>query len=83
MKRRAIGLTAAPEYPEIEDLPFTTGIAVMFSISIFVIAFTVLMAAIPAAPPSIEAIAGISIFPMFGVILAMTGRCVAAVTTSQ
>ena len=35
MKRRAIGLTAAPEYPEIEDLPFTTGIAVIFSISIF------------------------------------------------
>ena len=79
----AIGFTAAPEYPDIADFPFTTGIPVLKFISRFVIDFTVLIAAIPFAPPSIAALAGISIFPRFGVIFAIIGNLVLEEATSQ
>ena len=83
MKRSAIGFTAAPEYPEMEDFPFTTGMPVMFSKSMFVMDLSVLIADTEAAPPSIAAIAGTSMLVMFGVILAMNGISVTLVTAWQ
>ena len=66
-----------------EDLPFTTGIAVIFSKSMFVMDLMVLIVDTPAAPPSRAALAGTSIEVMFGVILAMKGILVWLVTASQ
>ncbi len=66
-----------------EDFPFTTGIAVMFSRSMLVIDLTVLIAEIPCAPPSIAAMAGMHISVMLGVIFAMKGIFVVSATALE
>ena len=80
---KAIGLTAFPEYPDTEDFPLTMGSPINLLRSIPVILLTVLIADIPVAPPSIEAIAGNDILPIFGVILARNGREVPCLTAWQ
>ena len=79
----AIGFTAAPEYPDIDDLPSTTGIAVLFSNEMFVIDLIVLIADTAAAPPLSAAAACSSMFLQFGVIFAMNGIFVVSDTALE
>src|SRR5574344_2592756 len=83
MKRNATGLTALPEYPEMDDFPLIIGKPTFFSKSMLIIDLMVLMAEIPSAPPCNEAIAGSHISVIFGVILAMNGNLVARRTAAQ
>lgn len=66
-KRSAIGLTAFPEKPEIEDLPLTMGRPTLRSRSILATDLTVLIVAIPSAPPAKLAFAAGTISVILGV----------------
>ncbi|MPN14705.1 hypothetical protein SDC9_162032 [bioreactor metagenome] len=76
----AIGFTAFPEYPETADFLLTDCLGSILSRSRPVMLLIVLIAASPSAPDSTAAIAGISMFPMLGVILARMGRFVPNLT---
>ena len=68
-------------WAEIEDFPLTTGLPVMFSMSMLQIDLIVLIVEIASAPPCMAPRDGSSICVIFGVILAMTGKCVFCLTT--
>ena len=73
MNRRAMGFTAAPEYPEMVFLPETS--------PPMVTDFMVLIAEIASAPPWKAAVATRFMVATFGVIFAMTGMPTAALTS--
>ena len=80
-KRKAIGLTMAPERPLIEPLPWIVGFGANVSRSSSVMARTVLMVERASAPARMHAIAAGTMSVVFGVSLGITGIETLSLTT--